>query len=85
MNEDWYGGSKWYGNEYSDVNDLIKEFLVKNSKKYYGKTPIEKPKTKKEKVIEIAKGEFEAQFGMTIQEFQEIYEEIVEENPESLI
>ena len=42
-------------------------------------------KTPEEKVIDIVKGGFEKKFGMTIQEFQEIYDELVENSPEKLI
>lgn len=42
-------------------------------------------KTPEEKVIDIVKGGFEKKFGMTIQEFQKIYDDIVENSPEKLI
>jgi nitric oxide reductase large subunit len=44
-----------------------------------------KEKTPEEKVIDIVKGGFEKKFGMTIQEFQEIYDDLVENSPEKLI
>ena len=44
-----------------------------------------KEKTPEEKVIDIVKGGFENKFGMSIQEFQEIYDGLVENSPEKLI
>ena len=42
-------------------------------------------KTPEEKVIDIIKGGFEKKFGMTIQQFQEIYDDLVETSPEKLV
>lgn len=41
--------------------------------------------TDEEKVLKILKGGFEKEFGMTYEKFKEIYETILEENPEKLI
>jgi len=42
-------------------------------------------KTPEEKVIDIVKGGFEKKFGISIQEFQEIYDNLVVNSPEKLI
>lgn len=44
-----------------------------------------KPKTIEEKVIDIVKGGFEEKFGMSIDEFQTVYDRLVEESPDKLI
>lgn len=44
-----------------------------------------KTKTVEEKVIGIVKGGFEEKFGMTIDEFQTVYDRLVEESPDKLI
>jgi transcriptional regulator CtsR len=51
------------------------------------KEVFEEPKTKskEERVVNIVKQDFENHFNMTIQEFQEIYEKILKNNPEKLI
>jgi len=51
------------------------------------KTIMETPKkkTKVERVISIVKQDFENHFDMTISEFQEIYEDIITNNPEKLV
>jgi hypothetical protein len=44
-----------------------------------------KQKTKEERVIDIVNGAFNDHFGMSLQEFQEVYEGILQNNPEKLV
>ena len=74
------GGSKYFDNE---AYTIIKEFMNKEMENKYKE--IEPEPTIEDKVVDIVKGGFEEKFGMTIQEFQEVYENIVENNPERLI
>ena len=65
-----------------DVKRMILDHLEKYD--YYSKQTAPEP-TIEEKVVDIVKGGFEEKFDMTIQEFQDVYEKLVEEEPERLI
>ena len=95
--DDIWGWSNSYVNRNGRVykDDITKEimkFLQESDKsKYYQQynavwefEPEPEP-TIEDKVVDIVKGGFEEKFGMTIQEFQEVYEQIVETDPERLI
>jgi hypothetical protein len=84
MNDDWFNGySKWGDGDES--MKYIKKFLndryLKNE--YYQSRP--KKQTIEDRVVDIVKGGFEDKFGMTIQEFQEAYDKILDESPERLV
>jgi len=74
-----YALRDYIAKEVSAQNDLQALEQLKKAMK------TSKDKTPEEKVIDIVKGGFEAHFGMTIEEFQKVYETIVEKNPEKLL
>jgi hypothetical protein len=94
MNEDYWRfedifttKGKYYSNgmDYGDMKDIIMDYLSKQAaSEYYYKETKPEP-TIEDRVVDIVKGGFEDKFGMTIQEFQEVYEKLVEESPERLI
>lgn len=72
----------------------VRDYLAKQVSTNMGRDIVEKlkamseeskQKTKEERVIDIIHGGMERHFGMTIQEFQEIYEELLRSNPEKLV
>lgn len=71
------------GRVYSpELQKQIMDYLEKSSNEYYMPP---KPPTIEERVIDIVKGGFEKKFGITIQEFQEVYDKLVEDEPDRLI
>ncbi len=78
-NDEFYEVRNHLANEYTNQSD--KEIL--NQLKKMINEP--KTKTKEERVVDIIKGGFEKHFNMTIKEFQSIYEEMLETNPEKLV
>jgi len=100
MNDDFYGLSSTYGSIQGDISidwidskydscDYLSKQISTNMDRDVEKIKamIDAPKQKitEEKVIDIVNGGFESHFGMTIQEFQETYDAILENNPEKLI
>lgn len=89
MNDDLFG--LWTDGYYTanrngryytdDVKRMILDHLEKSD--YYTKKAPEP--TIEDKVVDIVKGGFEEKFGITIQEFQEVYERLVETDPQRLI
>ncbi|RLC45293.1 MAG: hypothetical protein DRH57_08265 [Candidatus Cloacimonadota bacterium] len=79
-----------WGNDMQDVRDyLSKQVAIDMDRDIIEKLKamIDRPKqkTKEEKVLDIVNGGFQDHFGISIQEFQAIYEEILETNPEKLV
>ena len=82
--------SKIWGDDMQDVRDYLSQQVSANMdrdivEKLKAMIDAPKQKTKEEKVIDIVNGGFQNHFGMSINEFQKIYEEILEHNPEQLV
>ena len=81
---------------WNDSNDMyaLREYIARKSSTQMDLQVLEqlkkvmespKAKTPEQKVLDIVNGGFEAHFGMSIEEFQIVYDSIVEKNPEKLI
>lgn len=82
--------SKLWGNDMYELRNIIANQVSNDMDMEVLKqlkAAMEKPKekTKEDKVVDIVKGGFENHFGMSIQEFQEIYDQMVEDCPERLV
>jgi len=75
---------KDYINDYGSMHDYVNQWMYRISEINECLEEQHEP-TIEEKVVDIVKGGFEEKFGMTIQEFQEVYERIIETEPEKLI
>jgi len=79
-----------WGNDMQEVRDYLSKQVAINMdrdivEKLKAAIDAPKQKTKEEKVVDIVNGGFQDHFNMSIQEFQEVYESILQNNPEQLV